>query len=415
MAATSTPNACQSTPEYLTLRKSYTSLVAHITQQTGDTGGALFEKGYIPPAVLDYVTTAAVSNSEKAQRLVGALLAKVELDPSVYHGFISILKSEGQSADIIVEQLEEAYKAEQAVLAKCDGSSKDSFHSLPDTSTENRSKPRFICPYCKKCTVRQFFSKSGCPQAPKSHSTTNKSLFPYLDHSSLSESEKLVLESRLIKDTKTMICLFAETEDMFIDSLKSQKVDVKQLTNFIVNLVKKAGTKEDIDRLENSVSLSQVFLLLHPFKSFFHYEIIESIVKRFGSEEDRQLMSEYISKFDQFCERSVFEVPSNIFHDSDLRPGDKVFSVKFTPEEHASLRDIVAVRAKLADILDIEVFALQLCSISDGCVCMRFLISAQVAEEIFPLSPSQMNILSSIHVRILEGPSLSEMTEDLSR
>ena len=122
MAATPTPNAGQSTPEYLTLRKSYTSLVAHITPQTGDISGALFEKGYIPPAVLDYVTTLAIPNNEKALKLVGALLAKVELDPSVYHGFMSILKSEGQSADTIVEQLEEAYKAEQATLAECDGS-----------------------------------------------------------------------------------------------------------------------------------------------------------------------------------------------------------------------------------------------------------------------------------------------------
>ena len=415
MAAAPTLNAGHSTPEYLTLRKSYTSLVAHITPQTGDIGGTLFEKGYVPPTVLDYVTTLAIPNNEKALKLVGALLAKVELDPSVYHGFINILKREGQSADMIVEQLEEAYKAEQATLAKCDGSSEDSFHSMPDTNTENRSKPRFICPYCKKCTVRQFFSKTGCPQAPKSHSTKNKSLFPYLDHSSLSENEMLVLESRLIQDTRKMICLFAETEDTLINSLKLQNIDVKQLTNFTANLVKKLGTKEDIDNLKKSITLSEVFLLLHPFKSFFHYEIIESIAKRFGNEEDWQLMSEYISKFNQFCERSVFEVPSNIFHDSDPRPGDKVFSVKFTPEEHASLRDIVAVRAKLADILDIEVFALQLCSITDGCVCLRFLISAQVAEEIFPPSQSQMSILSSINVRILEGPSLSEMTEDLSR
>ena len=353
MAATPTPNAGQSTPEYLTLRKSYTSLVAHITPQTGDIGGALFEKGYVPPAVLDYVTTLAIPNNEKALKLVGALLAKVELDPSVYHGFISILKSEGQSADIIVEQLEEAYKAEQATLAECDGSSKDSFHSLPDANTENRSKPRFICPYCKKCTVLQFFSKAGCPQAPKSHSTKNKSLFPYLNHSNLSENEKLVLETRLIQDTKKMICLFAETEDTFINSLTSRIVNIDQLTNFVVNIVKKSGTEEEIDCLKKAVSIARVFLLLHPFKSFFHYEIIESIVKRFGSEEDQQLMSEYISKFDQFCERSVFEVPSNIFHNGDPRPGDKVFSVKFTSEEHASLRDIVAVRAKLADILEI--------------------------------------------------------------
>ena len=49
--------------------------------------------------------------ARKLRDLWELLLAKVELDPSVYHGFISILKSEGQSADTIVEQLEEAYKS----------------------------------------------------------------------------------------------------------------------------------------------------------------------------------------------------------------------------------------------------------------------------------------------------------------
>ena len=414
MAATRTSNAGQSTAEYLTLRKSYTKLVAYITPQAGDVCGALFEKGYVPPAVLDHVTTQGIPNSEKAQKLVGALMATVELDPNVYHGFISILKSEGPWADSIVEQLEEAFKPEQESLADSDCSSEDSFHSLPDTDVKPKpklpAKPRFVCPFCKKCTVMQFFSKAGCPMAAVAQAEKG-SLFPYLDHSTLSRNEKITLESRLIKDTQTMIGLFAETEDTIIYSLSSRKVNVDRLTNLAVNLVKKVGSKEDIDSLKKTVTVEQVFLLLHPFKSFFHYEIIECIVKRFGSEEDQQLMREYVSKFNQFCERSVFEVPANVFHDSDPRPGDRVFSVKFTPEEHASLRDIVAVRTKLAEILDIEVFALQLCSITEGCVCLRFLIAALVVKKIFPLSQSQLSALQDIHVRVLEGPN----SEDLLR
>ena len=411
MAATPTPNAGQSTPEYLTLRKSYTSLVAHITPQTGDIGGALFEKGYIPPAVLDYVTTAAVSNSEKAQRLVGALLAKVELDPSVYHGFISILKSEGQSADIIVEQLEEAYKA---TLAEYDGSSED---SVPDPTVQNRNSkpkprspasPKFICPFCKKCSIKQFFSRSGCPMASKIDKNKQDSLFPYLDHSTLTENEQLLLKGKLMDDTTNMICLFADTEDSVLVSLEAQNVGVIRLRNFAENLVKKIGTKEDIEYLQRSASVAEVFYALQPFKSFFNYEVIERIAKKFGSSEDRQLMEEYVSKFNQFCERSVFEVPPNIFHDSDPRPGEKVFSIKFTPEEHASLGDIAKVRRKLANILGIDILALQLCSISDGCVCLRFLISAQVAEEIFPLSQSVRCALDDIHVRIHGRPQSFE-------
>ena len=138
--------AGQSTPEYLTLRKSYQSVVTHITPQTGDICGALFEKGYIPSSVRNYATTDAIPNYKKAQELVNTVVDKVELDPSVYHGFISILKSEGPWADMIVEQLEVAFRAEQA-LADCDHSSEDSFHSLPDPDTPeggNSVKPKSV-------------------------------------------------------------------------------------------------------------------------------------------------------------------------------------------------------------------------------------------------------------------------------
>ena len=127
--------AGQSTPEYLTLRNSYRVVLTHVSTQTNDVCDALFEKGYISPAVCDYVSTDAIPNERKARKLVRTLMAKVELDPSVYHGFMSILKSQGPWADTIVKQLEEAFKAEQSALADCDCSSEESFHSLPDPDT----------------------------------------------------------------------------------------------------------------------------------------------------------------------------------------------------------------------------------------------------------------------------------------
>ena len=252
----------------------------------------------------------------------------------------------------------------------------------------------------------QFFSKAGCPKAPSHDSTEGVCLFPYLDDSALTKKEKIVLESRLMDDTQKMIRLFADTENSFIVSLGSKDVDVPSLRNYVGNLISKVGTKEpDRESLKESSTVSEIFCALQPFKSFFHYEIIESIVRVFGSPTDHQLMDEYISKFNEFCERSVFQVPPNIFHDSDPKPGDRVFSVKLTKEGQASLIDVVAVRRRVANILDIEVFALQLCCITEGCVCLRFLVSSQVAEKIFPLSDSKVSALQDIHVTFVEGPS----------
>ena len=123
-----------STPEYLAFQKSFTAVVTHFKTQPGDICDVLFEKNLIPPAVRDFVRNRSTLEEEKARKLADTIIDKVELDPSVYHCFMSILKNEGPWADSIVEQLEEAFKAEQA-LADCDRSSEDSFHSLPDPDT----------------------------------------------------------------------------------------------------------------------------------------------------------------------------------------------------------------------------------------------------------------------------------------
>ena len=261
----------------------------------------------------------------------------------------------------------------------------------------------------------QFFSKAGCPKAPQHSSTGGASLFPYLDFSALTSDEKILLESRLTDDTRKIICLFAEMEDSLIVSLSSHNIDIHRLKTFAANIIRRAGTKEEFEMLKQSSTISEVFFALHPFKSFFHYEITEKIARNFGSPTDQQLMDEYIAKFTEFCERCVFQVPPNIFHDSDPNPGDKVFSVKLTKEGQASLMDVVAVRRKFANILNIEVFALQLCCVTEGCVCLRFLVSGHVAEKIFPLSPFQVIALQDIHVRIVDGPNISEKEDQVTR
>ena len=251
----------------------------------------------------------------------------------------------------------------------------------------------------------QFFSKAGCPKAPQHRSTEGVSLFPYLDHSALTRNERIMLESRLMDDTRQMILLFATTENSFILSLQSMDIDIPQLRNFAGTIISKVGPEEEVEKLKQSSKISEVFDALQPFKSFFQYEVIEDIVRVFGSPSDNQLMDEYISKFNVFCERSVFQVPPNIFHDSDPNPGDKIFSIKLTREGQASLIDVVAVRKRVANILDIKVFALQLCCIAEGCVCLRFLIAAHVAKKIFPLSQPQVSALQDIQVTVVEGPS----------
>ena len=129
-----TSQASTSTPEYLTLRKSYRVLITHIKTQPGSICDALFEKGYIPPGVRDSTRNRSILNEEKAQTLVDTIIDRVAFDASVYHGFVDILKSEGPWAENITKMLTQQFKKEQAVKAKV-----TSNHSSPhpDPSTKD--------------------------------------------------------------------------------------------------------------------------------------------------------------------------------------------------------------------------------------------------------------------------------------
>ena len=116
-------------PEYSTLRGCFRLLINHVKAQVGDICDALFEYGYIPPDVKGYVRTDSIPDETKARKLIDTLLDKVLEDPSAYHGFVEILKSEGPSADTTVEQLEDFFRKEKV---RNSGSSEDPHHSSGD-------------------------------------------------------------------------------------------------------------------------------------------------------------------------------------------------------------------------------------------------------------------------------------------
>ena len=270
----------------------------------------------------------------------------------------------------------------------------------------------YFCACTVSETQRTSVAEDGRSQVAQHNISEGVYSFPYLNYQCLTDRQKVELESELTDETQRMIKLFATTEDSLVVSLGSMQIDILRFKNYVENLISKVGTKKQLKNLQKSETISEIIYALQPFKSFFHYEIIEDIVRVFGSTSDKELMDQYISKFNDFCKRSVFEVPPNVFHESDPKPSGKVFHAKYTTQGQASLIDIVAVRKNLANILRIELIALRLLCITDGCVTLTFLVSVQMAKEIFPLSHSQVSDLSAISLEIVDDPNSSE-EEDL--
>ncbi len=277
-------------------------------------------------------------------------------------------------------------------------SEEESFYSAPEL-------PPFLCPYCGKCSLEQFISDNGCPKKKSSSDSTVR--FPYLNLSDLDEDNRIDLEDRLVDDTREMILQFATFTAMIRSSLNDLQVPLEDIKCSILSLEafsEKIGAKvldeKDREEIKSAKSVAGVFITLCNYVSFFNYDIIEHIIKLYGSADDHERLKEYVCAFNTFSERNVFEVPASVFSVSKSRTTAKVFALKCTQRVY-SLEGVQSMKRKIAKVLGLKPLSLQLCSIKKGCVELHFLISSDVANRIFPVSPAHESALSDIGVRFL--------------
>ena len=96
-----------STPEYLAFQEYYVyeTLILTIKLQPGAFCDSLFARRYIPEAVRDYTRNEANLDHKKAEKLCDSVIDQIKHDPSVFYGFIEILKS--RSIDKLTDKLEQ--------------------------------------------------------------------------------------------------------------------------------------------------------------------------------------------------------------------------------------------------------------------------------------------------------------------
>ena len=406
-------NAPTISPEYETMCKCCPKLVTLIRQSPSTIGNALFARNFLAPNVRNFVNDRMVSETEKAQRLVDTMTDRIQHFPDSFNDFVQILEKEGPWTSDMVKELRDLYRAKGGCVVELssnqnaeesDHDSKDppsvvsskkgSFHSTTD------QQPGFVC-LCGECSLEHLFSEKGCPKAEQ------KISFPFLDVSNLGEADKIDLEHRLLSDTNKMGTKFASFTLFLEKSLEDQEVSLEKLASCVLSLPaytedigKKLLEKKDKEAIQQAESVSKMFMVLQSHTSFFNYEIMEHLVKHHGSPDDHKRLEEYLAAFNTFCQRSVFEVPPNVYS-SKSRTDCKVFAVKCTERVATTLEGVRGVRGKIADVLGLRASSLQLCSILKGCMELRFLISTAVADHILPVSPAKQIALKEIGVRVL--------------
>ena len=409
------------TPEYVALRKCYELVVGVVSADPGSLCDALFAKGCITKQVKNYTRNDSILAEDKARKLIDCVMDQIELDPNVFSEFVEALKSPHHSK--LKEKLNECYQSEKnSPIVKSLHSSHDQelkpplreildgdlniptkAESLQVSSSQPDSDTSFVCPYCKNCSLEKYLSDEGCPQA------SGKTLFPYLNTQALSEEDRMVLEDSLICAAKDLRALFADTDDYIAQNLHA---DVTIIKNFVLDLVRDLEQEDNVANINKATSIPEIILALQPYKSFLNYEIIEKIANKYGSTEVRTEMQKYVAAFTDFCKRSAFEVPNNVLSKKIKRENEKVFSVKLTKKGLVSLEDVVSARRKIAYILGVEKWALKICSIEDGCLCVRFLVPAAVMSKILQLSPDKKNALRDAGISIGEEENTTNEASD---
>ena len=271
------------------------------------------------------------------------------------------------------------------------------FSSTNCTSSLGSEKPPFECG-CGECTFFTFMV-IGCPKP-----TPSASSFPYLDPSEVTPERQQVMKRRLRTESKRMNMQFQYLVSTTLTSLKKQCVTV---CDFLPHLMT-FGTDEPVlkdsqapvfdqrlNDLGKAENISEVFMGLKDYMSFFNYHLIEHIINVLGTEEDKTELKKYKTNFHQYAKRRVYECPPQFGPVSKVGHAD-IFVKVDSRYENYTLAEIEDFSQELSDLLGVSSRGvLRLCWVQKGCFQLTFQVPSFVKKKIFPLSREQERALAA--------------------
>ena len=244
-------------------------------------------------------------------------------------------------------------------------------------------------------------------------------LFPYLDFSKLTYKEQSDLEAKLCAETSAIIIKFANLTKCIRKSLVDQHLDPKEIVSSILGIAPSRPSTCPILETLNVGSITSIYdVIIHlqqnSYISFFNYHIVEYLINEYGTDEDKAELDKYITHFQDFCRRSIFEVPQRIHGrppKESTQLAIKVISKNQWSGSRFSLGDAKNVQIKVAEELGLQnCVSLPLYKISEGCVMLIFALPKVIMELVKPKlgsdgMPSSINICTDKYtIQILCGP-----------
>ena len=209
-------------------------------------------------------------------------------------------------------------------------------------------------------TVLQHFKQ--CQPKPIKSFVYPEEVSEYGNWDEKSTAEREHIKNRLFNENKIIREKFAFLTRRIIRSFKSSNVDVTELKLFLFSF----GVSDNIPtpvhgtllpNFESATNLDSLFLILcRYYSSWLNIQLLEVIVKGFGTEEDKKDMKAYEDELADYLKRSIYEIPSKSY-----APGHKNADLIFL---YLLLPNNVLPTGK--DVEDITHNMSQLLGISDG-------------------------------------------------
>ena len=242
--------------------------------------------------------------------------------------------------------------------------------------------------------------------APSSGHSNYELTFPCLDLKKMNKEEKQQLHQRLYAESVEMIKKF---QDLFSDttqSLKKRKMTVKELLCNLVGLGPLPPAYKDLNlpvfrrhlpQLTKSKTIDDAMFEIGHYCSFFNFHMIEHIINKLGTRQDRKNLEKYREEFDKYAERHVFECPAEV---GTVNEGlANMFVTLDETFNSCTVRGLDLFVENLRKTLKISTGAIfKLTHIAPGSLKLTFQLSYSLLQDIFPLSSEQEAALNGMGV-----------------
>ena len=198
-----------------------------------------------------------------------------------------------------------------------------------------------------------------------------------------------------------------ESEDIMIkfrylfstvyESLRARKIPVKRLVTHLLSLRAFSplyeGSQKPLfqtfsKKLKKARKIEEVIWIIEDYFSFFNYHVIQHIVSKLGTDEDKDELRKYKEEFDRYSQRRVYECLPDFGPVSEADHADLVLTLDSVYEQF-TVKAVKNFQYRLSGILGVSHSALRLCQVEKGCLQLMFQVSLFVQQEIFPLSSKQ--------------------------